>query len=80
MRKRLNNDICENFQGYFELQQHKTRTRNSECLIRLSGIKTEYARKSFNLWVQSCTTNFQIDLRKIESFKQCKGLLKKYFS
>ena len=80
VRKCLNNDICENFQGYFELEQHKTRTRNSECVIRLPGIKTEYARKSFHFMGVKLYNELPIDLRKTESFKQYEGLLKMYFS
>ena len=80
VRKCLNNDICENFQGYFELQQHKTRTINSECLIRLPGIKTEYSRKSFHFMGTKLYNELPIDLRKTESFKQYEGLLTRYFS
>ena len=79
-RKCLDNDICENFQGYFELQQHKIQTRNSECLIRLPGIKTEYARKSFHFMGAKLYNDLPIDLRKTESFKQYEELLKKHFS
>ena len=52
VRRCLDSGICENFQGYFELQQHKTETRNSECLIRLPCIKTEYAMKSFHFMLE----------------------------
>lgn len=44
VRKCLNNDTCKNFQGYFELQQHKTQTGNSQGLIRLLSIKSEYRK------------------------------------
>ena len=80
VRKCLDNDICENFQGYFELQQHKTQTRNSECLIRLPCIKTEYARKSFHFMGAKMYNELPIDLRKTESFKQYEELSKKHFS
>ena len=33
--------------GYFEVQEHETKTRNNQCLLKLPRIKTEYARKSF---------------------------------
>ena len=80
MRKCLNNDICENFQVYFEQQQHKTRTINSECLIRLPGIKTEYARKTFHFMDATLYNELPFNLRKTESFKQYEGRLKKHFS
>ena len=77
---RLDNDICENFQGYFELQQHKTQTRNSECLIRLPCIKIEYARKLFYFMGAKLYNELPLELRKAESFKQYEGLLNKNFS
>ena len=80
VRKCLDNDICENFQGYFELQQHKIQTRNSECLIRLPCIKTEYARKLFHFMGAKLYNELPIDVRKTESFKQYEELLKKHFS
>ena len=80
VRKCLDNDICKNFQGYFELQQHKTQTRNSKCLIRLPCIKAEYARKSFHFMGAKLYDELPIDLRKTESFKQYEELLKKQYS
>ena len=80
MRKCLENDICKNFQEYFELQQYKTQTRNSECLIRLPGIKTEYARKSYHFMGAKLYNELPIDLRRNESFKQYEKQLKKHFS
>ena len=80
VRKCLDNDICENFQGYFELQQQKTQARNSECLIRLPCIEAGCARKSFNFMGAKLYNEPPIDLRKTESFKQYEDLLKKHFS
>ena len=37
VRKWLDNDSCENFQNYFELQQPKTETRNVGYLIRIQN-------------------------------------------
>ena len=69
VRKCLDNEICENFQRYFELQQHKTQTRNSEFLIRLPCIKTEYARKSFHFMGAKMYNELQIDLKNVNYFK-----------
>ena len=80
VRKCLDNDTCENFQGYFKLQQHKIQTSNSECLIRLPCIKTEYARKSFHFMGAKLYNELPIDLKKTKLFKQYEELLKKYFS
>ena len=80
VRKCLDNDICENFQGYFELQLHKKQTRNSDWLIRLPCIKTEYTRKSFHFMGAKLYNELPIDVRKTESFKQYEELLKRHFS
>ena len=80
VRKCLDNDICENFQGYFELQKHKTKTRNSQCLIRLPSIKIEYARKSFHFMGAKLYNELPIEIRKTESFNHYEELLKKNFS
>ena len=74
MRKCLDNDICEIFKDYFEIQQHKTKTRNGGCLIRLLGYKTEYARKSFHFMGAKIYNDLSIELRKTESFKQFEEL------
>ena len=58
---------------------YKTRTRNSECLIRLPCIKTEYARKSFYFMGAKRYNKLPIDFRKAESFKQNEDLLRKQF-
>ena len=47
VRKCINKDICDTFQGYFEIDDHKIDTRNNQCRVKLSKIRTEYARKSF---------------------------------
>ena len=37
--KCINKDICDTFQGYFEIIDHKMRTRNNQCLVKLPKIK-----------------------------------------
>ena len=78
MRKCFDNDICDNFQDYFVLKQHKTETKNVECLIKLPDYKTEYAMKSFCFMGAKTYNNLPIELRKTDSFKQFEELLKKH--
>ena len=35
VRKCIDKDICDTFQGYFEINDHKMRTRNNQCLVTL---------------------------------------------
>ena len=53
----IDREACDIFQGYFEVQEHKTKTRNNQCLLKLPKIKTEYACKSFASWVLKCVCN-----------------------
>ena len=46
VHKCLDREANENFQGYFEVQDHKIETSNL-YLLKLPKIRTEYARKSF---------------------------------
>ena len=47
VRKCTDIEACDIFRGYFEVQEHATKTRNNQCLKELPRVKTEYARKSF---------------------------------
>jgi hypothetical protein len=47
VRKCLDNDVCCNFQGYFETNNHNQRIRNNSKLVKLPNVKLEYARQSF---------------------------------
>ena len=35
VRKCIDKGICDTFQGYFEINDHKMRTRNNQCLVKL---------------------------------------------
>ena len=43
----LTNNVCKNFENYFEVIESKLNTRNSLTLIRLPKVKLEVTRKSF---------------------------------
>ena len=44
----LTNNVCKNFENYFEVTESKINTRNSGTLIRLPKVKVEVTRKSFS--------------------------------
>ena len=72
---------CDIFRGYFDVQEHKTKTRNNQCLLKLPKIKTEYTRKSFRFMGAKIYNDLPIDIRKTESFNdEFIKLLKKRFS
>ena len=43
----LTNNVCKNFENYFEVIESKINTRNNGTLIRLPKVKLEVTRKSF---------------------------------
>ena len=46
-RKCTDREVCDVFRGYFDVQEHETKTKNNQCLLKLTRIQTEYAPKSF---------------------------------
>ena len=45
VRKCLGNDICSNFCGYFQVNDHDKGTRNKAILVRLPRVKLEFNRQ-----------------------------------
>ena len=45
--KCIRNDVCENFENYFQLMNNSIKTRNSDIILRLRNVKTEAVKKDF---------------------------------
>ena len=45
--KCIEEDICNNFRNYFEINQHTKSTRNSGTLLKLPNLKLEFFKGSF---------------------------------
>ena len=45
--KCIRNDVCENFENYFQLMNNSIKTRNNDIILRLPKVKTEAAKKGF---------------------------------
>ena len=60
------------------MNDHKMRTKNNQCLVKLPKIKTEYARKSFRFMGAKTYNEMLVNIRKTESFntheKRLKGI------
>ena len=80
VRKCIDKDICDTFQGYFQINDHKMQTRNNQCLVKLPKIKTEYARKSFRFMGAKIYNELPVDIRKTESFNAYEQHLKHHFT
>ena len=55
--------MCSNFQGYFEINDHKQHTRNNSKLVKLPKVKLEYARQSFSFAAAKIYNDLPIDIR-----------------
>ena len=80
VRKCINKDICDTFQGYFEINDHKMGTRNNQCLVKLPKIRTEYARKPFRFMGAKIYNELPVNIRKTESSKTYQQYLKQHFT
>lgn len=69
VRKCLDNEVCDNLSGYFEINEHRINTRNQNSLLKLPKVMLEFGKKSFKyqgakiyndipLEIRSSTTNF----------------------
>ena len=79
VRKCLENDMCSNFQGYFEINDHKQHTRNNSKLVKLPKVKLEYARQSFSFAPVKIYNDLPIDIRSEKNLKNFKSLLDIHF-
>ena len=70
--KCMNGEICENFNGYFDVLYNKT--RNSGKLLRLPRVKLESTKKTFRFTGAKFYNELPIDVRSATSTKEFKIL------
>ena len=68
--KCLNDELCSNFQDYFEFNQNKTNTRNNNISVRVPRVKLEFARSSFYFMGAKIYNELPRDIRASDNFKQ----------
>ena len=78
VRECLDKDVCSNFQGYFDINNHCKRTRNNSILVKLPRVKLEFARKSFRFTAAKIYNDLPKHLRAAEDYKEFKNLLNGY--
>lgn len=71
----LKNNVCQNFENYFELLNNNT--RNNGKLLRLPRIKLESSRKSFYYNGAKAYNELPLIIRKAESKNEFLTLMKK---
>ncbi len=78
VRECLDKEVCSDFQGYFDINNHCKRTRNNSILVKLPRVKLEFARKSFRFTAAKIYNDLPKHLRAAEDYKEFKNLLNGY--
>ena len=80
VRKCIDRDIYEAFQGYFDINEHTVRTTNHQSLLKIPKFNTEFARKSFLFMEATIYKDLPIQVRRNESFIAYQRSIKQHFA
>jgi hypothetical protein len=80
VKKCLVNDICSNFCGYFQVNNHDKGTRNNAILVKLPKVKLEFNRQVFRFAGAKIYNELPIEVRNVEDVKSFNRALVKHFS
>ena len=64
MCRKLENRLCEIFNGYFEKFEHSVRIRIIDCLLKLLEVKLDVAKNDFYVMGAKDYNNLPISIRK----------------
>ena len=68
-----------NFNGYFNLNLHGRKTRNSERFLKLPSIKLEFVEKFSKFYGAKVYNDLTVAVRECGDRAGCRRLLKIYF-
>ena len=80
VRQCIDQDICDAFQVYFNINDHTVRTRNHQSFLKIPKIKTEFARKSFRFMGTTIYNELPVRVQRTESFIAYEQGLKQQFA
>ena len=80
VRKCLENEICSNFCGYFQVNKYSKDTRNKAILVKLPKVKLEFNRQAFRFAGAKIDNEPPIEIRGERDFKTFRHLLVEHFS
>ena len=64
----LDGNTCDNFNGYFKINEHSMRTRNSKKLLKLPKIGLEFGKKSFKFSGCKLYNDLLLSIRDCQNF------------
>ena len=76
----LTNNVCKNFEKYFEVIESKINTRNNETLIRLPKVKLELTRQSFFFQGEYEYNTLPPEIRSEKNHKNFKTKIRKFYN
>ena len=76
----LTNNVCKNFENYFEVIESKINTRNNGTLIRLPKVKLEVTRQSFFFQGGYDYNTLPREIRSEKKHKNFKVKIRKFYN
>ena len=71
--------VCNNFKGYFTINEHSINTRNKNKLLKLPKVKLQFGKKSFKFQGAKVYNELPLSIRKCENLEHFKTLLGQHF-
>ena len=78
VKKCIDGNICENYNGYFEKNIHERVTRNNSYFLKIPKVRLEFAKHCFYFQGFKLFNSLPIRIRQIEAFNEFKKELKSY--
>ena len=72
VKKSLDRSLCQNFNDYFQINEHGRKTRNSGFLVKLPKVNLELGKQSFLYAGAELFNDLPLQIRKIESYSKFK--------
>ena len=76
----LVNECCSNLEGYFQLIDHVTQTRNNGFLLRLPKTRLEFGKKAFKFEGAKVYNSLPLYIKKENDARKFKNYVKVYFN
>ena len=79
VRKCLDENVCENFHGYFSRNIHRVSTRNNGLTLHVPRVKLEVANASFFSMGVRIFNSLPIEIRQVDDFNGFRKLCRAHF-
>ena len=79
VRKCLDKEICNNFQEYFEINEHNCGTRNNGIMLKCPKVKLEFARQAFRFSAAKIYNELPMQIRAEKDSKIFRDMLDSNF-